>query len=141
MLPLLRDKVSTLEMQYHCMQLNKDIVNIVNPGQIVVDACDQPVYALTKEVQLRFPEIFKNYFSLPGGLHVEHCALIMHGQLIDGSGLAKILNLSSLSTIGTKDVVDANHIKRARYCLQVSLCALYMKLKEAVGKVAHLCLL
>ena len=29
---------------------------------------------------------------------------------------------------------DANHIKQARYCLQVSLCAIYVKLKEACSK-------
>ena len=37
----------------------------------------------------------------------------------------------SLSTIGTDNAVDANQIKRARYCIQVCLCALYKKLKDA----------
>ena len=29
---------------------------------------------------------------------------------------------------------DANHINQARYCPQVSLCAIYVKLKEACSK-------
>ena len=58
----------------------------------------------------------------------------MHGQLINGSGLYEILSNNNLSIIGTGALVNANHIKQACYCLQVSLCALYMKLKEAKDK-------
>ena len=36
-----------------------------------------------------------------------------------------------MSTKGTSAVVDVNDIKRARYCLQVSLCVIYKLLKEA----------
>ena len=32
--------------------------------------------------------------------------------------------------IGTGALVHANHIKQVRYCLQVSLCALFLKLKD-----------
>ena len=31
-------------------------IEYLNPSQIAVDVCDQPVYALTKEVQYRNPE-------------------------------------------------------------------------------------
>ena len=130
-MPMLSDKVSTLKMQCHCMDMNIQIVNGLNPGQTPVDACDCPVYALTKEAQIRFPLKYKNYLSFLGQLHVEHCLLIIHGKLITGSGLPERLKSLSLSTIGTGDVVDASHIKRARYCLQVCLCALYKKLKDA----------
>ena len=74
-MPLLRETVHTLNMQYHCTQINKinkSTVNTVNPGQTPVDISDQPVYALTREIQWRYPIEFQNYFSMMGALHREN---------------------------------------------------------------------
>ena len=64
----------------------------MNPNQTTVDTCDQPVYALTKQIQWRYPELFGNskYFPLFGGLHIEKALLIVHG------GLDKLLGQSKL---------------------------------------------
>ena len=69
--------------------------------------------------------------SILGGLHTEQSALVMHGEIIRGSDLEKILTSNDLSNIGTSAVVDANYIKRALYCLQVAACAVFRKLKDA----------
>ena len=131
LLPLIRDKVNTLGMQCHTMKLNIKAVNALNPGQAPVDTSDCPIYALTKEAIYRFPDKFPDYFAMFGGLHIEQCLLVVHGQLIDNSGLKEILETCSLATIGVGAVVDVNQIKRARYCIQVALCSLYRKLGEA----------
>ena len=110
-----------------------DTIKKINPDQIPIDTCDQPVFALTKEVQWRYPEKFSDdlYFSIMGGLHIEQEALNIHGEIISGSGLAEILKNNDLSTIGIYSAtLDINHIKPSWYCLQVTLCALYKKLKE-----------
>ena len=65
-----------------------------------VDCCDQPVYALSKEAQFRYPNRFSNYFTIIGGLHIEHSLLIIHGKFIAGCGLSKILAQSSLKRGG-----------------------------------------
>ena len=129
--PLLRDKVSTLKMQTHCMLLNINSTKVLNPNQTPVDVSDQPVYALTKEAQYRFPTVFSEYVPLLGGLHIEQSLLSLHSELIIGSGLLEILNQLNFSTIGVSAVVDVNSIKRARYCIQVTVSALYRKLKDA----------
>ena len=134
LLPLLRDKVNTLDMQCHTMKLNMKVVNALNPDQTPVDVSDCPVYALTKEAQYRFSGEFSNYFAMFGGLHIEQCLLVIHGQFIQDSGLIEILEICSLATIGIGSVDDVNQIKRARYCLQVASCALYRKLDDAVKK-------
>ena len=67
-----------------------------------------------------------------GGLHIERCLLVTHGQFIEGSGLREILETCLLATVGVGAVVDVNQIKRARYCVQVTLCSLYGKLVDAV---------
>ena len=54
----------------------------------------------------------------------------MHGEIIKGSCLEKILSLIYLSIIGTSALVDVKDIKRACYCLQVDACAVFQKLKD-----------
>ena len=76
------------------MKVSKKTSNFLNPAQTPVDCCDQPVYALTKEIHFRLPNEFgaDKYFSLFGGLHFEQCILMIHGELIKGSGLQEILD-------------------------------------------------
>ena len=132
-LPLINKQVHRLDTMYHVMNLNTKITNFLNSSQTPVDTCDQPVYALTKTIQWMFPETFGSdkYLSILGGLHIEQSALVMHGELIKGSGLEKVLAANDLSIVGTSAVVDVNDIKRARYCLQVAACAVFRKLKDA----------
>ena len=99
-------------------------MSALNSGQTPVDVSDCPVYALKKEAQLRFPEHFSNYLAMFGGLHIEQCLLVTHGQFIEGNGLREILEACSLATIGVGAVVDVNQIKQARYCVQVTLFSL-----------------
>ena len=133
-LPVLRDKVHTLNTQAHIMKLNIKWTETLNPGQTPVDVSDQPVYALTKILQYLFPDKFGNYFALFGQLHIEQALLIIHGLLIKGSGLLEILTQNNFSTIGLAAAVDVNNIKRARYALQLCLCALFTMLEDAAGE-------
>ena len=58
LLPLRDAPVHTIASQYHCLNIIMKTIEYLSPGQIAVDVCDQPVYALTKEVQYRNPEKF-----------------------------------------------------------------------------------
>ena len=72
------------------------------------------------------------YFSFYGDFHVEKSMLVIHGEFIKGIGLAEILRTCNLSVIGAENtLVNANDIKGARYAMQVSMCAVFAKLKEA----------
>ena len=106
--------------------------NILNPRQTPVDVRDQPVFALTKELILQFSETFSKYFPIFEQLHIEQCLLVIHGQLIKGSGLLEILRENQFSMIGLSSVVDVNNIKRARYTLHITLCSLFKVLDEAM---------
>ena len=53
-------------------------------------------------------------------------------MFIEGSGLREILETCSLATIIVGAVFEVNQIKRARYCVQVTLCSLYRKLVDVV---------
>ena len=131
LLPLLRDKVHTMSMQFHCMNIITKTIKEVNPTQTPVDVCDQPIFALTKRLIWRY-DCFKNYFCLFGGLHVEKSLLVMHGEFVSGSGLLKLLGISNLSVCSLQTVASAvSDIKGARYALQVSACVIYKKLVDA----------
>ena len=116
-------------MQSHLMNLNAKWTKILNPDQTPVDVSDHPVYALTKELQ----EYYSKYFPIFGQLHIEQCLLVIHGQLIKGSGLFEILTENRFSMIGLSAVVDVNNIKRARYTLQITLCSLFCLLRNAMS--------
>ena len=51
LLPLLRDRVNTLDMQVHTMNLNIKAISALNLDQTTVDVSDYRVYALTREAQ------------------------------------------------------------------------------------------
>ena len=70
------------------------------------------------------------------GLHIEQSLLAMHGQLIEGSELTEILTLYNFSTIGLSAIIDASHIKRACYAIQVTVCSLFIKSQEVTPKDA-----
>ena len=53
----------------------------------------------------------------------------MHGELIKGRGLHKILQINHLSMRSA--AVHVNDRKRASYHLQVAVCAMYIKLNDA----------
>ena len=92
------------------MSIIKSTINKINPGQMPVDACDEPVYALTKEIQWRYPTKFGSdqYFSWFGELHVEKRLLEIHSQLIDGNDLREILKSYCLSIAGSGAVFNMN---------------------------------
>ena len=75
------------------------------------------------------PEKFGSgsYFCLFGGLHFEQCMLTINAVEI-------ILSNIDMSIIRTGALVPENHIKQACYCLQISLRALLLKLKDAKDK-------
>ena len=55
------------------MHLNIKWTTDFNPGQTSVDVSDQPVHALSKELQLQFrhPEIFSQCVPIFGQLHIK----------------------------------------------------------------------
>ena len=72
-----------------------------------------------------------------GDLHIENFLLVIHADIIKGSGLKQILEENELSVAGPDVMVNVDGIKKARYCLQVRACAIYGKLKVAQGKQFH----
>ena len=88
---LLSEKIHTLSVQYHCMNIVTNTINKVNPLQTPVDLCDQPIFTLSEQIQWRYPEKFGNYLCLFGGLHIEKSIILFHGDFLSGSVLFSYL--------------------------------------------------
>ena len=117
-LPMLHDKVHTLNTQAHIMKENIKWTEILNPGQTPVDVSDQPVYALTKTLQFMYPDEFSNYFALFGQLHIEQALLVIHGILIKGSGLLEILT----QNLGLQLMLTALNVHGMHFSYHYVLC-------------------
>ena len=50
-LPIIPKQVHMLSIQYHCMEIIKQTIAYLNPGQTPMDVCDQPAFPMTKEIQ------------------------------------------------------------------------------------------
>ena len=71
LLPLFYEKSSTPAMIKHGMDIQRKAIDYLNPGQIPVPMFDQPLYALAKFVQWKWPLTHgeKTYVVMLGGLH------------------------------------------------------------------------
>ena len=69
----------------------KSAVEHLNAGQTPVLTFDQPLYALAKQIQWKWPEKYGENISVRmfGGLHIEMAALKTIGDWLQGSGWAQ----------------------------------------------------
>ena len=49
-------------MQKHCIEVVKNAIDTLNPGQVIVDTSDQPVYALSRRLQQMFLLVLENIY-------------------------------------------------------------------------------
>ena len=99
---------------------------MLNPGQTPVDISDQPAYALTKELQFDHPEMFSQYFPIFKQLHIEQSLFVIHGQLIEGSELVRILTESKFYMKGLSAVINVKQLKESHIDIaNYTICTFY----------------
>jgi len=97
LLPLFLESAHTVAMIRHSMDVVKNAVKRLNPVQTPVVTFDQPLFALAKQIQWKWPESFgeDQIVVMFGGLHIEMVAL-------DTGGLAARERLGA-STCASRD--------------------------------------
>ena len=114
LLPLFFEKAGTPAVVKHGMSLVQPMTAYLNPDQIPVLACDQPIFA-----QWKWPEENKMIIML-GGPHVEKALWYSVGDLAF-SGWTEALTEADVATSGTADsFLKASHITRTRHAHQVT---------------------
>ena len=134
LLPLFEDAAHSVAMIRHSMSLVQRSVEYLNPGQIPVLACDQPLFATAKNIQWTWPNQFgeDKFLVLMGGLHVEMAAWNAIGTWLEDSGWTDIITQADVSSAGkAESFLHSSHVTRTRYAHEVTVASLYVLQRQA----------
>ena len=135
MMSLFQESAHSVAIIKHSMDVAKATTNFLNPGQVPVVAADQPLFAIAKQVQWKWPSLYGDVVVMFGGLHLEMGALKMLGDLLKDSGWTTALTEAEVASAGTADsFVSASHVKKTRLAHEVTACTLYQLCKTAYDK-------
>ncbi|EDO42325.1 predicted protein [Nematostella vectensis] len=134
LLPLFYEKAATPAMVKHGMDVLKHAITFLNPDQIPVITVDQPLFALAKMVQWKWPASHgeQAYVVMMGGLHIEMALWSVVGDLLDGSGCTAAITESNVASSGEADsFLRVTRLTRTRHAHQVTVLALQKLKSEA----------
>lgn len=117
LLPLFYEKADTLAMKKYGMDVLREATSFLNPGQVPVITLDQPLFALAKAVQWKWPAEYgeDKFVVMFGGLHLEMAMWSTVGDLLDGSDWTTILTEAEVATSGiAQGLLKASHLTRTR---------------------------
>ena len=123
LLPLLRDEAHSVATVRHSMNKVRDTIAHLNPGQVPVITADQPIYALIKQVQWHWPDLYgeDKFVVMFWGLHVEMAALWSLRTLLQTSGWTGALVKSGVACSGmAESFLSASSVTRTRHMHQVT---------------------
>ena len=112
MLPLFKQQAHSPAMIRHSMAIVREDVQFLNPGQISVVIFDQPLYAITKQVQRKWQDQFgeDQFVVMLGGPHIEMAASKTLGDWLDGSGWTDVLVQAGVAKSGTAILPNGSSI-------------------------------
>ena len=134
LLPLFQESAHTAAMIRHSIDVVRNAVQHLNPGQTPVLSCDQPLFTLAKQIQWKWPDTYgeDKLVVMFGGLHIEMTALKTLGDWLQGSGWTQALGQAEITTAGTAySFLRAAHVTRTRRAHQVTAAALYIRQRRA----------
>ena len=102
----------------------------LNPGQTPVVAFDQPLYAIAKQIQWNWPNLYgeDKLVIMFGGLHIEMAAFKVLGEWLEDSGWKHALIQADIASPGTADsFLKASHIAKTRRAHQISACSFLLQ--------------
>ena len=97
---------------------------------------DQPLYAIGKKIQWHNPDGFgKNFVVMMGSLHIEMAYLGAIGSWLERSGWSTLLTNAGVVRPGVAESLHSGKdVGRTKYSHQVTICTLYVLMKEAYDK-------
>lgn len=134
MLPLFHEESKSFAMIRHSMDVIKQAVQELKPGQVPVITVDQPLYTISKLIQWNWPESYgENHFIIIlGGLHIEMAGLKVIGDWLEDTGWVEALVQAKVASAGTADsFLKASHVTRTRHAHQVTASSLHILLKKS----------
>ena len=90
---------------------------MLNPNQVPVITLDQPLFAIVKMIQWKWPETHgeDKHVVMFGGLHLEMALWNTVGDLLEASGWSTALTEAEVASPGVAEsFMKATHLKRTR---------------------------
>ena len=129
LLPLLPDQAKSFAMIRHSMDVIKLAVYSLNPTQVPVIAMDQPLFAVAKQIQWNWPDVYgeRHFVFIFGGLHIEMNFLKVLSQWLDGTGWISALIEAKVASPGTAEsFIKASNIVCTLNAHKVTASSLYI---------------
>ena len=117
----------------HGLDIQRRAIKWINPGQIPVTTFDQPLFALAKLVQWKWPDVYGEsvHVVMMGGLHLEMALWNTLGDVLEDSGWTTALTEAEAASSGTADsFLKVAHLTRTRHAHQITLLTLNKLQKE-----------
>jgi len=121
-------EVNFVAMISHIMNNNATATQFLNLRQTSVLTMDQPLYALAKQLQWWFPNLYgeDKYVIILGGLPTAMAALRTIGDIIDRSGWTDALTQEDTASADPcEGFLHASHVTKTCKAHQVTAAALY----------------
>ena len=130
--PLFPNDAKSVAMITHAMI--KDGIRYVNPNKTPVIAIDQPLFALSKQIQWTWKSVYgeSKFVIMFGGLHLEMGFMKAIGDWLEYNGWTSALVNANIESCGTAaSFLKASNVKRTRKDHQITACSLYTLLVRA----------
>ena len=137
LLPLFEEQSKSVAMIRHSMNMIKASVDMLNPGQTPVIAFDQPLYAIAKQIQWNWPELYgeDKFVIMFGRLHIEMAAFKVLGEWLEASGWTHALTQADIASSGTADsFLKAPYVTKSQRAHQITARSLYILLQAAYSQ-------
>ena len=130
------------------MDIIEKITQAVNPGQTPVLTVDQPLYAIAKKIQWKWPDQYgeNKFVVLMGGLHIEMAVLKVLGDWLNKSGWTYLISAANVTTEARAEhLLQGSNVSRCQWVHQVTAAALHTLMYSSYGEYKdctpepHLC--
>lgn len=129
LLPLIHENINSPSTIRHLMKIAINHTDFLNNGQSAVFIGDQPIFAISKEIQWFNPDEFgeDKMTIMFGGLHIEKTFMACIGDWLKGSEWDTAISEAKIFTSGTaQSCLYASHITNTRLAHQVTAAVLYI---------------
>ena len=118
----------------HSINIIKKATKRLNPGHNVVITFDQPLYALAKQIQWKWPDTYgeNEVVIVLGGLHIKMGVYKVLGHWLENNGWLSALIEANVTTAGrANSMIDGSHVTRTRWAHQVTVASLSILQRKA----------
>ena len=127
-MPIWREDSKSPAMIKHALDVIKNAIAYLNPGQVPVVAFDQPLYSIAKQLQWYYSDHYgiTIFVIMMGALHIKMSFLGALGDWLGGSGWTTLITDANVTRPGVAlSLLSGENVAPSKYSHQITVCVLY----------------